>query len=62
MIVACIDFDWKGMGVNVAEYIANNYPGEKLLLSWVCLNLHPSSDVPGILRTQSRRIGERMKL
>ena len=29
-IVACIDFDWKGMGVNVAEYIAKNYPGEKI--------------------------------
>ena len=31
-IVACIDFDWKGMGVNVAEYIANNYPGEKIAI------------------------------
>jgi ribose transport system substrate-binding protein len=29
-IVACIDFDWEGMGINVANYIAKNYPGEKI--------------------------------
>ena len=29
-VVACIDFDWKGMGENVANYIAQNYPGEKI--------------------------------
>ena len=29
-IVAAIDFDWTGMGNNVAEYIAKNYPGENI--------------------------------
>lgn len=29
-VVACIDFDWKDMGENVANYIAENYPGEKI--------------------------------
>jgi len=29
-VVAAIDFDWNAMGVNVAEYIAENYPGEKI--------------------------------
>jgi ribose transport system substrate-binding protein len=29
-IVACIDFDWAAMGKNVANYIAENYPGEKI--------------------------------
>ncbi len=29
-IVACIDFDWEGMGVNIANYIADNYPGENI--------------------------------
>ncbi|TYC06783.1 MAG: sugar ABC transporter substrate-binding protein [Kosmotoga sp.] len=29
-VVACIDFDWKAMGKNVANYIAENYPGEKI--------------------------------
>ncbi|HPE69996.1 MAG TPA: sugar ABC transporter substrate-binding protein [Thermotogota bacterium] len=29
-IVACIDFDWKGMGINVANYLAENFPGEKV--------------------------------
>ncbi len=29
-IVGCVDFDWKGMGENVAKYIAEHYPGEKV--------------------------------
>ncbi len=29
-VVACIDFDWAGMGENTANYIAQNYPGEKI--------------------------------
>ncbi|MBO8167313.1 MAG: sugar ABC transporter substrate-binding protein [Kosmotoga sp.] len=29
-VVACIDFDWHGMGINVANYIAEHYPGEKI--------------------------------
>ncbi|MCD6102415.1 MAG: sugar ABC transporter substrate-binding protein [Thermotogae bacterium] len=29
-VVACIDFDWKGMAENVAHYIAENYPGENI--------------------------------
>ena len=28
-IVACIDFDWEGMGINVANHIAKNYPGRE---------------------------------
>ncbi len=29
-IVGCIDFDWSGMGENVANHIAENYPGENV--------------------------------
>lgn len=29
-IVAAIDFDWEGMGVNVAEWIAENHPGDNI--------------------------------
>jgi ribose transport system substrate-binding protein len=29
-IVACIDFDWEAMAVDIANYIADNYPGEKI--------------------------------
>jgi ribose transport system substrate-binding protein len=29
-IVGCVDFDWEGMGENVAKYIAENYPGERV--------------------------------
>jgi len=29
-LVACIDFDWSGMGTNVANYMADNYPGENV--------------------------------
>jgi ribose transport system substrate-binding protein len=29
-LVGCIDFDWSGMGTNVANYIAENYPGENV--------------------------------
>ncbi len=29
-VVACIDFDWEAMAVDIANYIAENYPGEKI--------------------------------
>ncbi len=29
-IVAAIDFDWEGMGVDVAEWIAENHPGDNI--------------------------------
>jgi ribose transport system substrate-binding protein len=29
-IVACIDFDWKGMGINMANYIAEHFPKENI--------------------------------
>jgi len=29
-VVACIDFDWDAMGKDIARYIANNWPGEKI--------------------------------
>lgn len=31
-IVAAIDFDWKAMGNDWAEYIAKNFPGEKIAM------------------------------
>ena len=31
-IVACIDFDWKAMGVTAAEHIARTYPGENIVM------------------------------
>ena len=31
-VVACIDFDWKAMGNDWAEYIAMNYPGENIAM------------------------------
>lgn len=31
-IVACIDFDWEAMGVNMAHYIADNHPGENIAI------------------------------
>lgn len=31
-IVACIDFDWKAMGTDWAEYIAKNFPGENIAM------------------------------
>jgi len=29
-VVACIDFNWDAMGKDIAQYIANNYPGENI--------------------------------
>lgn len=29
-IVACVDFDWAGMGEDIAIYIAQSYPGKKI--------------------------------
>ena len=31
-VVACIDFDWKAMGRDSAEFIAKNYPGENVAM------------------------------
>jgi ribose transport system substrate-binding protein len=31
-IVACIDFDWRAMGKDWAEYIADNFPGENIAM------------------------------
>jgi ribose transport system substrate-binding protein len=31
-VVACIDFDWKAMGNDWAEYIAKNYPGQNIAM------------------------------
>jgi len=31
-VVACIDFDWKAMGNDWAEYIAKNFPGENIAM------------------------------
>jgi ribose transport system substrate-binding protein len=31
-VVATIDFDWKAMGVDWAEYIAKNFPGENIAM------------------------------
>jgi len=31
-VVACIDFDWRAMGNDWAEYIAKNYPGENIAM------------------------------
>jgi len=31
-VVASVDFDWKGMGTDYAEYMAENYPGEKIAM------------------------------
>ena len=31
-VVACIDFDWKAMGNDWAEYIAKNFPGEDIAM------------------------------
>jgi ribose transport system substrate-binding protein len=31
-IVACIDFDWRAMGTDWAEYCAENFPGENIAL------------------------------
>ncbi len=31
-IVACVDFDWKAMGTDWGEYIAEEYPGENIAM------------------------------
>ena len=31
-VVASVDFDWKGMGTDYAEYMAENYPGERIAM------------------------------
>jgi len=57
-ITAAIDFDWAGMGVNYAEYMAENYPGDKIAIIAGLLSHRPVQVINEAMRTRVEELGE----
>ncbi len=57
-IVAAIDFDWKAMGNNYAEYIAQNYPGKKVALITGLLEHLPVQLITGAMKQRMKELGK----
>jgi ribose transport system substrate-binding protein len=57
-IVAAIDFDWKAMGKNYAEYMAQNYPGKKVALITGLLEHLPVQMVTGAMKERMKELGK----
>lgn len=60
-VVAAIDFDWAGMGKDVANYIAKNYPGENIatimgLFEHIPVQMFRESFVPEVERLGKNEI------
>jgi len=57
-IVAAIDFDWKAMGNNYAEYMAQNYPGKKVALITGLLEHLPVQMVCRAMKERMKELGK----
>jgi ribose transport system substrate-binding protein len=57
-IVAAIDFDWKAMGKNYAEYMAQNYPGKKVALITGLLEHLPVQMITGAMKERMAELGK----
>ena len=57
-IVAAIDFDWKAMGNNYAEYIAQKYPGKNVALITGLLEHLPVQMVTGAMKQRMKELGK----
>jgi ribose transport system substrate-binding protein len=57
-VVAAIDFDWKAMGKNYAEYMAQNYPGKKVALITGLLEHLPVQMVTGAMKERMKELGK----
>ncbi len=57
-IVAAVDFDWKAMGRNYAEYIANKFPGKKVALITGMLEHLPVQMITGAMKERLKELGK----
>jgi ribose transport system substrate-binding protein len=57
-IVAAIDFDWKAMGNNYAEYMAKNFPGKKVALITGLLDHLPVQMITGNMAERMKELGK----
>jgi ribose transport system substrate-binding protein len=57
-ITAAIDFDWAGMGVNYAEYMAENYPGDKIAIIAGLLSHRPVQVINEAMRNRVKELGK----
>ena len=57
-IVAAIDFDWKAMGNNYADYMAEKYPGKKVALITGLLEHLPVQMITGAMKERMQALGK----
>jgi ribose transport system substrate-binding protein len=57
-IVAAVDFDWKAMGKNYADYIAQQYPGKKVALITGLLEHLPVQMITGAMKDRMKELGK----
>jgi ribose transport system substrate-binding protein len=57
-IVAAIDFDWKAMGKNYADYIAQQFPGKKVALITGLLEHLPVQMITGAMKERMKELGK----
>src|SRR6201987_883143 len=57
-IVAAVDFDWKAMGKNYADYIAEHFPGKKVALITGILEHLPVQMVTGAMKDRMKELGK----
>jgi ribose transport system substrate-binding protein len=57
-IVAAVDFDWKAMGRNYAEYMAQKYPGKKVALITGMLEHLPVQMTVGSMKERMKELGK----
>lgn len=57
-VVAAIDFDWEAMGINYAEYMAENYPGKKVALIAGLLDHRPVQIINAAMSQRMKELGK----
>ena len=57
-IVAAVDFDWKAMGANYADYIAQQFPGKKVALITGLLEHLPVQMITGAMKERMKELGK----
>src|ERR1700745_493292 len=57
-IVAAVDFDWKAMGKNYADYIAEHFPAKKVALITGILEHLPVQMVTGAMKERMQELGK----
>jgi ribose transport system substrate-binding protein len=57
-VVAAIDFDWYGMGQDYAEWMAENYPGERFVILTGNFESIPSQRINAGMEEKAKELGQ----